>query len=196
MWDNLNDPLTYLPLLVPNLVNLLFYTSFCLKWPASWHVFVKWTVLGPRCSKQWMLRLCVQTRLHIVMKFVRFIGFLHPRWLADYLTFRSGRLPASPWYCIYSGTRAGVLTLFRPVYSNSSLIKPRSGCCGLRSVQCTTFSVTYSLLWKLTFCLLFYFWNEPCCKSVFNKLNPHREHCTDAVVQAIVSINFSSISPR
>ena len=37
--------------------------------------------------------------------------------------------------CIYSGTRAGVLTLFRPVYSNSSLIKPRSGCGGLRSVQ-------------------------------------------------------------
>jgi len=32
--------------------------------------------------------------------------------------------------CIYSGTRAGVLTLFRPVYSNSSSIKPRSGCCG------------------------------------------------------------------
>ena len=49
------------------------------------------------------------------------------------MTFRSGRLPASPWYCIYSGTRAGVLTLFPPVYSNSSLIKPRSGCCGLRS---------------------------------------------------------------
>ena len=124
------------------------------------------------------------------------IGFLHPLWLTDYVTSHGGRLPASPWYCIYSGTRAGVLTLFRPVYSNSSLIKPRSGCCGLRSVQCTTFSVTYSLLWKLTFCLLFYFWNEPCCKSVFNKLNPHREHCTDAVVQAIVSINFSSISPR
>ena len=70
-----------------------------------------------------------------VMKFVRFNGFLHPRWLADYLTFRGGRLPASPWYCIYSGTRAGVLTLFHSVYSNSSLIKPRSGCCRLRSVQ-------------------------------------------------------------
>ena len=69
------------------------------------------------------------------MKFVRFIGFSHPRWLADYVTFRGGRLPASSWYCIYSGTRAGVLTLFRPVYSNSSLIKPRSGCCGLRSVH-------------------------------------------------------------
>ena len=28
------------------------------------------------------------------------------------MTFRGGRLPASPWYCIFSGTRAGVLTLF------------------------------------------------------------------------------------
>jgi len=64
--------------------------------------------------------------------------------LADYVTFRGGRLPASPWYCIYSGTRAGVLTLFRLVYSNSSLIKPRSGCCGLRSVHVRSKNLPYS----------------------------------------------------
>ena len=50
------------------------------------------------------------------------------------------------------GTRAGVLTLFRPVYSNSSLIKPRSGCCGLRSVQWYTV-VKISFFCDTIFCL-------------------------------------------
>jgi len=32
------------PFLVLTVLNLLFYTSFCWKWPASCHVFVKWPV--------------------------------------------------------------------------------------------------------------------------------------------------------
>ena len=30
--------------LVLNLINLLFYTSFCCKWPERSHVFVRWPV--------------------------------------------------------------------------------------------------------------------------------------------------------
>jgi len=33
------------PFLVLNMVDLLFYTSFYWKWPASCHVLVKWTVV-------------------------------------------------------------------------------------------------------------------------------------------------------
>jgi len=32
-----------IPILVLNVVNLVFYTSFYWKWPASCHVFVKWS---------------------------------------------------------------------------------------------------------------------------------------------------------
>jgi len=45
--NNFNDThtkLTYFPFSILNTVNLMFYTSFCWKWPASCHVFVKWPV--------------------------------------------------------------------------------------------------------------------------------------------------------
>jgi len=53
LWNNFNDPLTYLSFLVLNLLNLLFYISFHWKWAASCYVFVNgqyikssWTTLA------------------------------------------------------------------------------------------------------------------------------------------------------
>jgi len=37
-----NDTITYFPFSILSLVNLLFHTSFCWKWPVNCDVFVKW----------------------------------------------------------------------------------------------------------------------------------------------------------
>jgi len=51
--NDFNDTVTYLPFLVSNVVNLLFYLSFYWEWPASWHVFVKWAVGQKVVEPRW-----------------------------------------------------------------------------------------------------------------------------------------------